>query len=209
MKKESYDVYGSFLVQSTKGVIKMWKRIGTCAALGIIGLYSGATLALANGKYPKANGRYDTMIVLGAKVRKGGVPSRALRYRLDTASAYAKRYPHVRIVVSGGQGFDEDATEASVMKNYLVAQGIDASRIIEEDASTSTYENILFTRRLLPDVEALTIVSNDYHVERAKVLAKRQGLQVDTLCAPTPKSIQLKVREREKLAILRAWLWAK
>ena len=126
----------------------MWKVL-TGITLGLGATYSIASIALANGKRPRATGRYDTMIVLGAKVRKGGVPTRALQYRLDVAAVYAKAHPHVMIVVSGGQGADEDATEASVMKHYLVAQGIEPSRIIEEDRSTSTYENILFTRALL------------------------------------------------------------
>jgi uncharacterized SAM-binding protein YcdF (DUF218 family) len=186
----------------------MWKCL-TGIALGLGATYSIASMALANGKRPQATGRYDTMIVLGAKVRTGGVPTRALQYRLDVAAAYAASHPHVTIVVSGGQGADEDATEASVMKRYLIAQGIDATRIIEEDRSTSTYENILFTRELLPHMKALTIVTNDYHLERAKVLARRQGLRVDTLGAPTPARIQRKVREREKLAILRAWFFGK
>ena len=58
-------------------------------------------------------------------------------------------------------------------------------------------------------MKALTIVTNDYQLERAKVLARRQGLHVDTLGAPTPTRIQRKVREREKLAILRAWFFGK
>lgn len=182
----------------------MWKVLTS-----ILTVYGIASLALANGKRPEADGTYDVMIVLGAKVRKGGIPTRALRYRLDAASDYAKMYPHVTIVVAGGQGVDEDVTEASAMKRYLVQQGINPSRIIEEDRSTSTYENILFTRELLPHMKGLTIVSNDYHLERAKVLAKRQGLRVDTLAAPTPPSIRRKVREREKFAILRAWIFGK
>lgn len=176
------------------------------ALTGLAAIYGLTSVALRRGGYPKATGRYPYVLVLGAKVKRDGTPTRALRYRLDVAVDYAARYPHVQVIVSGGQGFDENHTEASVMKRYLTEQGIDAARITEEERSTSTYENILFTRKLLPEMTHVTIISNDYHLERAKVLAKRQGLKVDTLGAKTPGGIQRKVREREKLAILRAWL---
>ena len=52
--------------------------------------------------------------------------------------------------MSGGQGPDEDRTEASVMHDYLEQHGIDATRIIIEDQSTSTYENLVFSKELLP-----------------------------------------------------------
>ena len=183
------------------------KMVGATTAIGAI--YTLVSAALRSGGYPKATGRYDTALVLGAKVKRGGEPTKALQYRLDAAAVYAKQHPHVQLVVSGGQGFDEDATEASVMKRYLMAQGIAEARITEEVRSTSTYENILFTRQLLPDLKHVTIVSNDYHLERAKVLARWQGLNVDTLAAKTPGGIRRKVREREKLAILRAWLFGR
>ena len=174
--------------------------------MSIGAIYTMVSVALRNGIHPKAIGRYETVLILGAKVNRGGKPTKALQYRLDAAAIYAKQHPHVQLVVSGGQGFDEDATEASVMKRYLIAHGIAKERILEEDRSTSTYENILFTRQLLPGLKNVTIVSNDYHLERAKVLAHWQGLKVDTLGAKTPGGIRRKVREREKLAILRAWL---
>ncbi|RUS53208.1 vancomycin resistance protein [Kurthia sp. 3B1D] len=175
----------------------------------VAAIYSLTSVALRRGHYPKANGVYPYVLVLGAKVQRDGTPTNALRYRLDVAAAYATRYPHVHVIVSGGQGFDENHTEASVMKRYLTKQGIDAARITEEDRSTSTYENIVFTHKLLPEMTQVTIISNDYHLERAKVLAKWQSLKVDTLGAKTPGGIRRKVREREKLAILRAWLFGR
>lgn len=188
-------------------VMAMKKIVG--ALSGVAAIYVLTSVALRRGSYPKATGQYQDVLILGAKVKRDGTPTNALRYRLDVAADYAAQYPQVRLIVSGGQGMDENHTEASVMKRYLTEQGIEAARILEEDRSTSTYENILFTRELLPDMTHVTIISNDYHLERAKVLAKRQGLKVDTLGAKTPGGIRRKVREREKLAILRAWLFGR
>ena len=154
----------------------------------------------------KANGTNDYVIILGAKVKPGGVPSLSLKYRLDVAADYLKQYPHVTAIVSGGQGTDEDQTEASVMYDYLVRAGIDAERILIEDKSTSTYENIKFSKQLLPEnTTNITIVSNDFHLKRANILAKKLGLDSDVIAAPTPKVIELKSRIRERAALLKTY----
>ncbi|MCH7322046.1 YdcF family protein [Solibacillus sp. MA9] len=154
----------------------------------------------------KANGTNDYVIILGAKVKPGGVPSLSLKYRLDVATDYLQQYPHVTAIVSGGQGIDEDQTEASVMYDYLVRAGIDAERILIEDKSTSTYENIKFSKQLLPEnTTKITIVSNDFHLKRANILAKKLGLDSDVIAAPTPKVVELKSRIRERAALLKTY----
>ena len=109
----------------------------------ILFFWTITTLWLIDGEKPKANGKYKYVIVLGAKVKRGAIPSKALAFRLNAALDYAKQYPDIQIIVSGGQGPDEDATEASVMKQYLIDRGFPESQIIVEDQSTSTYENLL------------------------------------------------------------------
>ncbi|MGG0655245.1 YdcF family protein [Rummeliibacillus pycnus] len=165
---------------------------------------------LIDGAKPKANGTYKYVIVLGAKVKKGAIPSKALAFRLDAALTYAKQYPYVYIVVSGGQGFDEDATEASVMKQYLIDRGFPVSQIIVEDKSTSTYENLLNTKKIIgEDLKGLTIVSSDYHLARAKMLAEELQIKCDVVPAKTPKSIEAKVRFRERFALLKSVITGK
>lgn len=160
---------------------------------------------LIDGVKPKANGTYKYVIVLGAKVKRGAIPSKALAFRLDAALSYTKQYPNVNIVVSGGQGFDEDATEASVMKQYLIDRGFPESQIIVEDKSTSTYENLLNTKNIIgEDLTGLTIVSSDYHLARAKMLAEELHIKCDVIPAKTPKSIEAKVRFRERFALLKS-----
>lgn len=155
----------------------------------------------------KANGTNDYLIILGAKVKPGGIPSLSLRNRLDEAASYLKQHQHVSAIVSGGQGADEDQTEASVMHDYLIAQGIAADRILLEDQSTSTYENLLFSKELLPaDTTHITIVSNDFHLKRATLLANKLNLQADVIAAPTPKVVEAKSRLRERAALLKTYI---
>ncbi|MEK5233698.1 YdcF family protein [Lysinibacillus sp. FSL K6-0232] len=154
-----------------------------------------------------ADGSADYMIILGAKVKPGGVPSLSLKSRLEAAVPYLTSYPHVKVVVSGGQGPDEDRTEASIMQEYLERNGIDAARIIVEDKSTSTYENLKFSKELLPkDTKKITIVSNDFHLKRAKYLAESLGFEGDVLAAKTPKSVEAKLRIRERAALLKTYI---
>ncbi|WP_322353888.1 YdcF family protein [Paratractidigestivibacter sp.] len=119
----------------------------------------------------------EEIIVLGAQVRPDGTPSNVLRYRLDTAADYLRQNPRTRCIVSGGQGGNEPTTEAACMASYLREQGIDASRIVLEDRSRSTVENLRFSRGLLASpADRVGIVTNDFHAFRACRIAARQGL---------------------------------
>ncbi len=172
---------------------------------GVVYVWLGEEMK--QGAQPAANGTATYMIVLGAKVKSGGVPSLSLKNRLEEAIKYLKKYPHVKVIVSGGQGADEDRTEASVMLHYLENKGIDTNRIIVEDQSTSTYENLLFSKELLPKgTKHITIVSNDFHLKRAKYLAESLELEVDVVVADTPKSVEAKLRLRERAALLKTYI---
>lgn len=165
---------------------------------------------IEEGKRPKADGSNDYLIILGAKVKPSGIPSLSLRYRLDVAVDYLKQYEHVQVIVSGGQGDDEPATEASVMAQYLIEAGIDPTRIQLEENSTSTYENLSYSKDLLPEgINEITIVSNDFHLARARYLAKVVGLEADVIAAPTPKSVRTKSNIRERLALLKTYVVGK
>ena len=158
---------------------------------------------IANGQKPIADGQNDYAIILGAKVN-GEIPSLSLSYRLDAALNYAKDYPHVRFVLSGGQGPDEHISEAEAMRRYLVENGIDEDRLLIESASTSTYENILYSQEMLPSsVKSVTIITSDYHLERSKRIARILNLQADVVAAKTPKVVEQKLRFRERLALIK------
>lgn len=98
----------------------------------------------------KAPDDADYIIVLGSKVN-GTKPSYSLQYRIDKAAEYLKSHDKTIAIVSGGQGKGEDITEALAMKQGLMKQNIAEDRIIMEDRSTSTDENIKFSKPLIPD----------------------------------------------------------
>lgn len=158
---------------------------------------------LANGLKPEADGLYDYAVVLGAKVN-GEVPSMSLQHRLDAALAYALEQTHVRLILSGGQGSGEDISEAEAMRRYLTENGIAEERLIIEDQSTSTYENLAFSlEKIDAEINGLTIITSDYHLARAKWLADTFELETDVVAAATPKVVESKLRMRERLALLK------
>lgn len=172
-----------------------------------VSVYSWLGSEIRSGLEPVADGSNEYLIILGAKVKPGGILSLSLKNRMDTAIPYLQQHPKVKVIVSGGQGADEEQTEASAMYDYLVRSGIDDSRILIEDRSTSTYQNLSFSKELLPtNVRELTIVSNDFHLRRATYLANTLGFEVDVIAAPTPKSVKLKSEIRERLALLKTYV---
>jgi len=188
--------------------VKKWVlRVGIVllAVGGVVYIWLGEEMK--QGVQPVANGTAEYVIVLGAKVKPGGVPSLSLKNRLEEAVKHLNKYPHVKVIVSGGQGADEDRTEASVMLKYLQDNGIDTNRILVEDQSTSTYENLLFSKELLPTgTKRITIVSNDFHLKRAKYLAESLDFEVDVVAAKTPKSVEAKLKLRERAALLKTYI---
>ncbi|WMJ90155.1 YdcF family protein [Anaerocolumna sp. MB42-C2] len=146
----------------------------------------------------------DYVIVLGAQV-KGTALSKALKNRLDTAHDYLVDNKNTKIIVSGGQGYGEDITEAKAMKEYLISKEINSSRILMEDKSTNTHENLLYSKELLPKgCHGIVIVTNRFHVFRAVSIAKKLGLDnVKCLGAPTKDILVLNYYVREFFAIVK------
>ncbi|MFL0200871.1 YdcF family protein [Exiguobacterium acetylicum] len=154
------------------------------------------------GEWPLADGTSPYVIVLGAGV-KGEKPSQILHNRIQAAAAYGKQHSEVRFILSGGQGPDEDISEAEAMRRGMVASGIAEERLILEADSTSTTENLQFSKALLPkDVRRVSIVTSDFHLYRARQEAKQLGLQTDAIPAETPLSGVLRFGMRERVAIV-------
>lgn len=158
---------------------------------------------MRDGLEPTADGTKEFAIVLGAKVN-GETPSLSLKYRLDAALNYANEHPNVYLILSGGQGKGEAISEAQAMENYLVANGLSKDRLLLETKSTSTYENIRFSKELLPEgVAEVTIISSDFHLARAQKLAEKLNLTTDVIAAQTPEIVEQKLRTRERLALIK------
>jgi uncharacterized SAM-binding protein YcdF (DUF218 family) len=152
----------------------------------------------------KADSGMDYLIVLGAQVR-GTRITKALQKRLDTAASYLKENPETMVIVSGGQGTGEDISEAEAMKRYLNRKGIDNRRILQENKSTSTYENILYSKELVVDQNSsVAIVTNGFHIYRALGIAKKQGMKkIQGLAAPTDQILLFNYYVREAAGVLK------
>jgi len=153
-------------------------------------------------------GRVDTVIVLGCGIWPDGRPTLALKLRLDKAIEYYEENPHVNIVVTGGQGHSEPYPEALAMQEYLISRNIPKEKILIEDKSTSTRENFEFSRKImnLPDdrIEKIVFITNDFHVLRARILARRFGFEAYAIAAPTPTVIVLNSYLREFFAFVKS-----
>lgn len=191
---EFYLVLGIFLIllgygkkYTKKGYLilapgKVLNVIIGIIALGILSFVILETVIIASAISIKKTDS-DYIVVLGAGLR-GDIPSLTLLQRLDKSLEYVKNNPDIKIVVSGGQGQGETITEAEAMKRYLIKQGVNEERIIKEDKSTNTFENLKFTAKILKEMDKtqnfkITIVTSDFHVFRAKFLAARHGFKAD------------------------------
>jgi uncharacterized SAM-binding protein YcdF (DUF218 family) len=156
------------------------KRLVLAAArlitLGVI-LFTGLAIWICGFGYAAKPSISDCIIVLGCRVY-GTVASPFLAARLDESLRLYNQGYAGYFVVSGGQGPGEDITEAEAMKRYLVQRGVPADRVILEDRSTSTEENLAFSLERMREhgLRSAIVVSNRYHLLRASIMAKRLGL---------------------------------
>ena len=196
-------------VASYKGNRKpLWlKTLIALIAAGIL-VFAGLAGAVAFGARDQVSGNPKVMIILGCQVMESG-PSQLLRDRLDEALVYLEQSPDMTVVVSGSQGSNEPATEASVMAEYLMDRGVAEDAILLEEDSHNTDENLRFSMALLREEgvdlsDGVVIVSNGFHLTRARMLAGRAGFEaVSTLAAPTthlPSALYMYVREPLALA---------
>ena len=128
-----------------------------------------------------------TVVVLGCQVSANGEPTVMLRDRIDAAYDYLTAHPESRCVASGGQNDNEPISEAACIRNTLAARGIDPDRILLEDRSRSTEENLRFTAEIIRQQglnPRVAIASDNFHQLRASVWARRCGLEAESLgCA--------------------------
>lgn len=163
----------------------VWKKIPAIARGIVIGLTAIFVIILVSTQVlimtefnAHVDKDIDYIIVLGAKVRPDGSPSAVLKYRLDAAYDYLAEHPQARCVVSGGQGSNEPMPEADAMAKYLRERGIEENRILIENTSETTAENMAFSRELIADPSAeVGIVTNNFHVYRALKIAHKAGLE--------------------------------
>lgn len=144
-------------------------------------LVAGFTLFIAllclviSGMRATAPPGMDDLVVLGASVYADG-PSPALTRRVNAVMNCLDQHPDAVIIASGGQGKNEPISEAQCIRDELVKRGVDPDRIVMEDKSTDTRENMIYSRVLIEREDAAVgIVTNNYHIWRSLRLAKRAG----------------------------------
>lgn len=196
----------AFFAQGFGRVVKTVLICGYAAFLVSFCIVSGLIAGrIADKPEPGA----DCVIVLGAAVR-GENLSATFRARLDCAYDYLAENPETKVIVTGGMGSGESVTEASAAKRYLAGRGIAQERIYMEDRSTSTQENLLFSKEILArefDEDArLILVSSDYHLYRARLVAKKQGLDVETMGNRSIIYLIPNFYLREYVAVLGYWM---
>lgn len=133
----------------------------------------------------------DYIIVLGCGIN-GTTPSISMQERINCAYQYLTENPNTICIVSGGQGNNEEITEAACMAGELTKMGIDPSRIWLEEQATSTYENLRFSLAMIEDKTGFYpgscgIVSSEYHLFRAGMIAKSQGVEAIPIPAQTQR----------------------
>ena len=150
-----------------------------------------ATLGVVlSGSHDDVRGEPSVMVVLGCQVKPWG-PSVLLQDRIDTAWDYWQDHPDTLLVVTGSQGPDEPVSEARCMADSFLEKGVPEEQILLEEKSQNTVQNLRYARDLLAergyDVrDGVIIVSNGFHLTRAKMLAGRVGYEnVSVLAAPS------------------------
>ena len=140
----------------------------------------------------------DYIIILGCGIRKDGTLTPLLRGRVDSALAFEKKQfksknKHAIFVPSGGQGPDEIISECEAMTNYLLEKNIPAEQILGENKSTSTYENMLFSKCVIEEKEngesikkkKIAFATTNYHIFRGYILSAKNGFHAKGISAPT------------------------
>ena len=146
----------------------------------------------------------DVIIILGCGIRKDGTPTPLLQGRADRAlqiykDQVARTGKAPLLVPSGGQGEDEVISEAMSMRNYLLSMGIPEKDIVLEDRSTTTEENMEFSKAIIsdyfaagnqsanikPDDLTIAFATTNYHVFRSGIFATDAGLRTTGVSAKT------------------------
>lgn len=146
----------------------------------------------------------DVAIVLGCAV-KGGRPSATLACRLDKAYGLWARHPGMRLIVSGGISDPSEQSEAAVMATHLADAGIPIEQVFLEERALNTEENLAYSLALIERMDAMSgivLVTSDYHMWRARTIARSHGIEAIPCAAATPLSSRLVQWCREVLVIM-------
>jgi len=149
----------------------------------------------------------ECLMIMGAKVLANGQPDLMMAERISTAKEIIN--DDIKKVILSGGSLDDKKTEAEVMSDLLIDSGLDANKVVLETDSTSTLENLAFSKPLIltNNCKKLDILSHDFHLARIAMTADRLGIPINRLIpAQTAKQNTKQRLEREYKAYLWYWL---
>ena len=204
----SFVLYGGFL-DKAREKLPAWLKTVYFGGVSVLLVF--VMFLLSYGLSDNVSGREDAIIVLGSGIR-GELLTQGLKNRLDAAVECYEENEDLLIVVSGGQGPQEDITEALAMERYLLARGVPQESIIKEEQATSTYENFIYSKKILDeklgDGYTAAFVSNEYHIYRASSLARIAGFDTVTHTHSSTMWYTLVPSTlRETLAVVKLWVF--
>ena len=189
MKKQLVDIYnlnsiGPYIYDFLETLVYLSIAYLECILIGTI-------IIAIKSVTKKDNYNKDYIIILGCQIKKDGSLPPLLKGRVDRALEFRNNQlketgKDLIFIPSGGQGNDEIMPEGKAMSNYLVEHGINKNKILIEDKSQNTYENIKFSNELIKKENAnICFSTTNYHVLRAGLIATEQGLKLDGIGSKT------------------------
>jgi uncharacterized SAM-binding protein YcdF (DUF218 family) len=195
-----------------KELSKRWYHIlsvlGYCVLVVCLAIMIALTSIMVSASHDNLSGiAANTAVIVPGCLLHEDKPGEMLQNRLITAENYLKSHPKAVCVVCGG--YIGKYTQADVMKKYLMQNGISSSRILEDNKSDTTYENMNNAKALLSGKKEVVIATDVYHQYRSKYYARRLGLIPYALPSKTPARHYVDSWPREYLAIIKAWITGK
>lgn len=188
------------------GVNNMKKKMYLPVQIGFTTLFLiflVVIIVILSAMVPTGLEEVSVLIILGACVR-GKIITGSLQKRLDKGVEYLRSHENTNVIVSGGKGIGEEVTEAFAMKEYLIGKGINPERIVVEELSHSTEENLKYSLNYIKKAnEKVGIVTNNFHIYRSVKLAKQIGYKdVVGIGAGTDPVLFLNYLVREFFAVV-------
>ena len=197
------------------GNVPFWRgtlrKAGNMLIIAGLSVYFLVSLFLLLYAWSCSAERADYLLVLGAGLR-GSRPTQVLVNRLERARKYLLRYPGSKAILCGGRGRMEDVSEARAMRDWLAARGISSGRLIMEDRSRTTKENLRNAAALLGEkgkTATLALLTSEFHLFRAGYYAGKSGLKPGLFSAPSPWYLLPSYLFREQLAIVKALIFSR
>lgn len=178
-----YATYGADAEEKAAELLEKLRGIDAVTAAkweSVMALWKAANTGLEINENILPDGLPETdelcLVVLGFQLNPDGSMKDELVERLRVALASAEKYSNAYVVCTGGgtAAEDENATEAGKMAEWLIANGLEARRVIVEDRSLTTAQNAINTLEILeeqyPQVKQIAIISSDYHIATGTLL---------------------------------------